>query len=248
MEDANNARHMLRKQAVVDGDMGPLLATYLLEHLPFETESDQQIETVRLILQPGLLAAEQVDQLWRKADRRPSYYLGFMASLPDDLPVSAADHPLLREHAETLASLAADGNGVAEHLLRVLSASGQAFVVTALKVLEKPNNQDVVNTALDTIAAYHRPVRDGGAVDQTLASLDEEALDWVQGSPDATGLTGAGIPAEQLHALRVLSGQSYGVVRPVFGDSTAIGSLMRRKLAPVLTRLRELLGHLSGES
>ncbi len=44
---------------------------------------------------------------------------------------------------------------------------------------------------------------------------------------------------EPLRAMRVLSGLSYGVVRPVFRDSTAIGSLMRRKLEPVLVPLLE---------
>jgi hypothetical protein len=37
--------------------------------------------------------------------------------------------------------------------------------------------------------------------------------------------------------MRVLSGVGYGVLRPVLGDSTAIGSLMRRKLAPVVNPL-----------
>ena len=37
-----------------------------------------------------------------------------------------------------------------------------------------------------------------------------------------------------VRAMRILSGLSYGVLRPVLRDSTAIGSLMRRKLEPVL--------------
>ena len=70
---------MLTKRAVVEGRMGPTLAAYLVEHLPFETEPEQQIETVRLVLQPGLLDPEQVDGLWRKAHRKPAYYVGFLA-------------------------------------------------------------------------------------------------------------------------------------------------------------------------
>jgi hypothetical protein len=46
-----------------------------------------------------------------------------------------------------------------------------------------------------------------------------------------------GLAPSHLVALRVLSGLSYGIVRPVFRDSTAIGSLMRRKLQPVMTPL-----------
>ena len=47
-------------------------------------------------------------------------------------------------------------------------------------------------------------------------------------------------------AMRVLSGLSYGVVRPVFGDSTAIGSLMRRKLEPLFAPLRGHVDRLRG--
>ena len=40
MEDSENARRMLTKQAVVEGAMGPVLASYLVEHLAFETEPE----------------------------------------------------------------------------------------------------------------------------------------------------------------------------------------------------------------
>ncbi len=44
-----------------------------------------------------------------------------------------------------------------------------------------------------------------------------------------------------LLSLHCLSGLGYGVVRPVFCKTTAIGSLMRRKLEPVLQPLDELI-------
>jgi hypothetical protein len=37
----------------------------------------------------------------------------------------------------------------------------------------------------------------------------------------------------------LLSGLGYGVLRPVLRDTTAIGSLMRRKIEPVMTPLLE---------
>ena len=39
--------------------------------------------------------------------------------------------------------------------------------------------------------------------------------------------------------MRILSGVGYGVVRPVFRNTTAIGSLMRRKLEPVIGPLTD---------
>jgi hypothetical protein len=238
MEDAGNARHMLEKRAVVEGRMGPMLAVYLVEHLPFEADPEQQIETVRLVLQPGLLDREQVDGLWRKAQRKPAYYVGFLAARPDDLPGVGSEDAMSAELAAELARLAASGNPVAGLLRRVLSAPGQAFVETVFRVFEKPNNQDVVNLALDSVAAYFAAARPQGRVDMTLEDLQAESFDWLAGTAGVSALRELpGVEDPCLRALRVLSGLSYGIVRPVFRDSTAIGSLMRRKLQPVLVPL-----------
>lgn len=245
MEDATNARHMLRKPAVVDGDMGPMLAAYLVDHLPFETEPEQQIETVMLVLQPGLLDAEQVESLWRKSQRKPAYYVGFLAARPRGLPVEASPHPERERLAGPLTARAADGDPLADLVLELLDGPGQAWVETVLRVLEKPSNQDVVNSVLDVIAGYCAPARPSGRIDLTLPELEEEAQVWLDGDAP-TALQTVGVPANFLLALRVLSGLSYGVVRPAFGDSTAIGSLMRRKLEPVMGPLRQYLHQLQG--
>ncbi len=249
MEDATNARQMLGKPAVVEGSMGPRLAAYLVEHLPFETEPEQQIETVRLVLQDGLLDQAQVHGLWRKAQRKPPYYVGFLAACPEDLPDQPAAHP---DYAE-LAALAADGNPIAGLLAQMLSAPGQAFIETVFRVFDKPSNQEVVNLALDAIAAHMSPARPEGRVDATLEALQAESADWLRSAQASALCAQPSVDDAQLRALRILSGLSYGIVRPVFRDSTAIGSLMRRKLQPVLTpllaelaRLRPAGGRLGG--
>ena len=241
MEDATNARHMLGKRPVVEGRMGPVLARYLVEHLPFESEPEQQIETVRLVLQDGLLDAGEVDGLWRKAQRKPAYYVGFLAARPDRLPVVLDPHPA---HAAAAAAVDAAGIGadaLASLLLRALSADGQAFIDTVFRVFDKPSNQDVVNLGLDIIARYFAAARPEGRADATLDELQADADRWLasEAAGDVSRLDN--VEAAQLRALRLLSGLSYGVVRPVFGDSTAIGSLMRRKIAPVVTPILEHL-------
>lgn len=247
MEDAGNARHMLRKQAVATGDMGPVLARYLVDHLPFEAEPEQQIETVRLVLQPGLLGEDEITGLWRKAQRKPAYYVGFLAGRADALPELPAAHPLHERHATTLRAWHAAGNELAGLLARVLSPGGQGYLMTALRVFDKPSNQDVVNLALDTIADYFAAARPSGRVDATLESLCDEAGEWCAGNPEVGALTELdGLGADMLAALRILSGLGYGVVRPVFRDSTAIGSLMRRKLQPVTEPLLEICRRLQG--
>jgi hypothetical protein len=49
---------------------------------------------------------------------------------------------------------------------------------------------------------------------------------------------------EDIAAMRVLSGVGYGVIHAYLIDSTASGSLMRRKLAPVLDALQAQIDRL----
>jgi hypothetical protein len=236
MEDAENARQMLRKQAVCEGGMGPVLASYLVEHLPFESEPEKQIETIRLVLQPGLLDEAQVDDLWRKAARKPPYFVGFIASLADNIPETEDAHPLWHTHAAVLEQLAGSGNAAAAALARILGAPGQAWLQTVYKVFRKPSNQDVINITLDEIAAYFGDLR-GEPVDATLEELGEEARAWLHKADATQVLAQEPDLRDALLAVRVLSGLSYGVVRPAFRGTTAIGSLMRKKLAPVMDGL-----------
>ena len=245
MEDAENARHMLGKQAVVEGRMGPVLAEYLVEFLPFESEPEKQIETIRLILQPGLLSEKQRLELWRRAARRPAYYVGFIAALPDDIPEPHPPHPLHERLGGALKQLAASGNAVAGVLLRVFSGPGQAWLDTVLRILKKPSNQDVVNLTLDLIAWYFSAVR-GKPADATLEELRAEAEAWLahDGAVAEVLALDQGL-APSILGIRVLSGGGYGVVRPIFSRTTAIGSLMRRKLEPVMDPLRSHLESLA---
>jgi hypothetical protein len=245
MEDSENARRMLTKQAVVEGEMGPKLAAYLIEHLAFETEPEQMMVTVSQVLQPGLIDEELRLELWKKAARKNAYYVGFLSAQPDDIPEPAPTHPLLESHRETLRGISGEAAQLAGQLTRTLDAPGQAYLTTLLKVLKKPSNQDVVNTVLDVVANYFAAVRPEGRVDMTLDELQAEADRWLAAHPHAVELVDRACElADPLRAARVLSGLSYGVVRPVFGDSTAIGSLMRRKLEPVMTPLLEIIATL----
>ncbi len=76
MEDAENARRMLGNPAIVAGTMGKILAAYLVDYLPFETEAERIMESVRLVLQPDLLAPEIRADLWHKSARKQAYAVG----------------------------------------------------------------------------------------------------------------------------------------------------------------------------
>jgi hypothetical protein len=248
--EADNARRMLASEAVVRGGMGKVLAEYLVDYLPFETEAETMVETVRLVLQPGLLDQESRQALWKKAQRKNAYYVGFLATTPDDLFDDVPAREDTPEHQARLQALAEAGNAHAASLLQVLSPQGQAFLATSIRVLQKPSTQDVVTIVLDILAHRFRDMRPEGDPDQVMDELIAEASEFCSGSGSADAKACVEAAQEllpELTAMRILSGMGYGVVRPVFRDTTAIGSLMRRKLEPVVGPIMEQLRILQGK-
>jgi hypothetical protein len=239
-QEPDNARRMLRNSPVVEGPMGRELARFLIEYLPFETEPAKMIESLRLALQPGLISEEERQDLWKRALRKPSYYLGFLLSTPDDLPQLPPPALLDPEEMQILRRLAEASNPFARQLIKVLSSQGQGFILTCLRVMEKPANQDVVTALLDVVRDYFKGLRPEGDPDLTLEALQEQAASWA----DPAYTTCQQVlrnQTERLKSLFILSGIGYGVVRPVFSKTDAIGSLMRKKLVPVFDPLRTLL-------
>ena len=251
MEDAENARRMLGNPAVVAGTMGPVLAAYLLDYLPFETEAERIMESVRLVLQPGLVTPEQREDLWRKAARKQAYLVGFLQALPDDLPEPEAPRERPSALAETLADLAAAGDPWARALRRVSSGAGQAWLRTVAAVLAKPPSQDIITTTFECLRDYFAPLRTGLDPNLPLEALILEA-DAHLASLAASGTWADPLgrwPAlkTEMAAMHVLSGLGYGVIRPVLPDPTTLGTLMRRRLAPVMDPIAGLLGTLRGQ-
>ena len=76
---------------------------------------------------------------------------------------------------EPLQALADNHNALAGLAARVLSPAGQGWLQTFEAVLQKPSNQDVVNTVLDVAARYFSAARPEGVPDATLEELSHEA-------------------------------------------------------------------------
>lgn len=265
MEDAENARRMLRNPTIVASEMGPVLADYLVEYLPFETEHETMMESVRLVLQPGLLSDEKILELWKKSTRKQAYLVGFLRARPDDLPEQLQP----RADAEAIAAALVDelgaGNAVAGLLVRVTSAGGQRFLKTLSAVLAKPPNQDIVSAGFDLLRGYFAVLRPEGDPNLTIEALlaDGEAFAGLGGkTPGGVAIEEAGLgpmteqvqrildrlptAAPDLTAMRVLSGAGYGLIRPLLPDPTTLGSLMRRKLTPAIDPLQAQISRLLG--
>ncbi len=250
MTDATNARRMLACPAVVHGEMGRVLAAFLLEFLPFEEDPLTIIETVRLILQPGLISEEDRLRLWHKGKQKGVFLVGFLHATPDDLPEPVAAHA---DHAGTCDTLADCADNLYASLLRrVLSGPGQGFVQAAITCLQKPSNQDVVISLLDAVAHYFAPARistyQGRSVDELIACNKALLVDEAGRCPETLRvvLNRVADARQRLLALLTLADMGERYVWPVFAHSDSVGSLMRKKLEPVSRPLLAQLNALRG--
>lgn len=243
MSSADIARRMLENEAVARSELAKELADYLVEYLPFETEPKDIIESVRLVLQPGLIDEERRQQIWERGQRKNVFYVGFLETMPDALPDVHPQRADAAEYTTQLESLMAQGNPIAERLLTVLSGPGQAFFKTVETVMKKPSHQEVMTLLLEAVSNYLRPV----ACEQlpcdevTCIEQQAEALCEQCHSHDDVGFTRhlaqllAAVPGlrQEVIALLVLARAGEPMVRPIFTQTTAIGTVMRKKLEPV---------------
>jgi len=152
MPSSENARRMLEKPAVAEGETGKVLAEFLLEFLPFEEEQNDIVESVRLVLQPGLITDDDRKKLWAKTKTKRSFYVGFLHGSPDNLPIEVDEHAEYESIKSQLSDLLSQGDVHAEMLVKILSPQGQAFIKTIEDALKKPGNQDVDISLLAAIA------------------------------------------------------------------------------------------------
>ena len=242
MPTAEVARKMLECAEVAGSDLGRELANYLIEFLPFESESHAVVESVRLVLQPGLIDESARQNLWKRASRKSAYYVGFLHTDPRNLPAQAGEHPQLAQAEQCLQPLLAEGNPLAAQLVRMLSGSGQNYLQTIESAVDKIADQEVAVALLKALQAffcatwpqeyhigYHRLPEQ---IDHIVAALlQENALPFLQ---SVTELTKADSRlSKKVEALLKLSLVGEPLVDPIFSQTDAVGSVMRKRLRPV---------------
>lgn len=248
MPNADNARRMLEKTAIASGEMGKVLADFLVEFLPFEENPNDIIQSVRLVLQPGLVDEAVRIDLWKRGQRKNVFRVGFLLATPDELPEESAAHPLYATNKATIDQIATD-NPVASHLNRLLSHQGQAFIKTVQEVLKKPSNQEVVVSLLHAIQNYFYAVRADDVLRRDMDDVLKCAQQLIQA--DATAnvkqLTES-VPElqAQIEAMLAMSLLGESLVDPIFKSTNTLGSMMRKKLEPISKPVLDLCATLSG--
>jgi hypothetical protein len=218
MPTIENARLMLMRDVVCQGSMGRTLAEFLVEHLAFLHEDDVGIlDTVAVMLYSGVLTEAERLSIWKRGNSRNSYYVAFLELQPDKLPSPRA----ARSDLDSVPVLA--DNPYSAMLAKALSDQGQTFLATTAHILDRPEVQEVVNHTLAALAQWCTPLRQADETPRTAAR--ESLLKAVpRFEPDCSALD----------ALAAVDADS---VRPIFLKTTAIGSLMRRKIQPIVTPL-----------
>ncbi len=233
------ARFLLAKPAVIAGRLGPILVNHLIDYLPYETEPIGAIESIGLILDSGLLEPSQVIALWQKAKRCNYYYVGFLRSQPRTLPIRLPAH---RRHAELARRLAGTKDRCAREFLYLLSDAGQTFLNTCERVLSKPSDQDVVVALLDAMSTHFERLRHPAAVWSDVTELvDYATQQCTEARARSTHLAYLVNHApewqDEIAAMLILIHADERLVRHQFARSDAVGSVMRKKLAPTIAPL-----------
>jgi len=247
MPSAENARRMLEKKAVAEGETGKELAEFLIEFLPFEEDQSDMIESVRLVLQPGLIDQQQKEKLWAKTKIKRSFYVGFLHAAADDLPIEVDAHTHHEKIRQPLKPLLSENNAHALMLEKVFSEKGQAFLSTVELALKKPGNQDVVVSLLAAISNYFVSIvpEKFNPDDIEIICTDAKNIccgDHADINKVATALDDSVENVQQyLCAMTVLACLSVKLVNPIFSRSDAIGTVMRKKIKPVTDPILEQL-------
>jgi hypothetical protein len=252
---ANQARAMLARAKVAESDTGRMLAEFLVEHLPFETEPGMILESVRLSLLGGQLGADDLDKLWRRGANNATYRAGYIAALPHDIPGEAAPPGGWNELRARVLPLAEAGHPLARLIARCAGPAGQKFIAAQYEALGIVNAPEAAAVLLDALADYFAEARlpDPALHAEPPASAQVESIAaWADDVCARAPRTLAALLAEprlarMTRAALFLAWCGEPIATPVLAQIRSPGTLLRRKLAPILAPVREQLAVLLGK-
>jgi len=244
--EAEHARRMLESEVVVNGEMGNILADFLIEFLPFEEDPYAIVRSVRLVLQGDLITEDVRNTLWARGLKKNVFRIGFLEACPDALPEPKPMRTDAEQHQKSLQELIEQGNRYAAQLNKILSSSGQSFIHTSEVILKKPATQEAVCALLNAVGNYFNPDYDvslksrnemlsNAMAEQDINVLLEHAKHMTESADGELAVLLQTLPdlRASIEAMLSLASITDAIATPVFARTDAIGSVMRKKLAPV---------------
>ena len=249
MPEADIARRMLKNQQIAKSNIGKELAAFLVEFLPFEMEANDIVESVRLVLQPGLVDEATINNLWSRGARKSAFHVGFLLARPDELPEQTPANSQYDKVKNKLEKISAE-NPYAQLLLKVFSAAGQTFLGTLDKTMNKLTDQYVVVLFLKAVQNYFSDIyRDNNSNFRSFEEIEsavEQAIGDSSNTLLSTVLNIAPEYREFLIAMLSLSCVRESLVDPIFSQTDAVGSVMRKRLQPVMQPMADNIHRLVG--
>ncbi|SEA05582.1 hypothetical protein SAMN05660964_00793 [Thiothrix caldifontis] len=238
---ATNARCLLENPEVVAGELGKELTAYLLEFLPFEEVQLDVVDTVRLCLQGELISPSERSKLWERAKRKNPFYIGFLHADPAYIPLPVKPHRQYPEVTAQLASLNTSGNLYTQAFCDILSPNGQNWLRTLQFALEKPVDQDVVISLFIAIGKHFAlPLPEfRGVRELDTAVTRAEQFCHADCPPDVKTLRDTLNPdtLPLFKAMLILAQMGEDSLIPYFGGNDSVGSVMRKRLEPLIKPL-----------
>ena len=230
-----NARTMLQRKTVASSEFGKELAHFLLEFLSYEARQRDIIESINVVLQPGLITQEQKLALWQKGKRKNTFYVGFLFGAAHDLPEQHPEHPKFLYMQSKLSHLVS--TPCSEKLLFLLSDKGQSWLKTVVTVINKPINQDVVFAVLESIRHLLKDIAPDEVKRRNIKELkifDTKPIN-TEASSHFNKLYDTLSKADHHYVdnLLFLSMVSEQIALPILATSEAIGTVMRKQIKPV---------------
>ncbi|RTZ61119.1 MAG: sulfur reduction protein DsrS [Gammaproteobacteria bacterium] len=248
----DNARRMLARECVGKSEFGRELADFIIEFLPFETDSVAIIEGIRLILQTGLIDNETRDKIWRAGQRKSAFRVGFLLATPEDLPDKPDARALNDNVNARLRALMDEGNHAAIQLGGLFRPSGRAFMLACKSVINRPVDQDVVVALMHAMYRFFSPIDNQPNPVGSIADAEKKAREicdrgYSDTNPELAAMLQQ-VPElkPELQAALTLSRVGEPAVDDILGHTDAVGTVMKKRLEPmtqpVLQQFRILLG------
>nr|CAA6817984.1 MAG: Unknown protein [uncultured Thiotrichaceae bacterium] len=239
---AGNARRLLEKPEVAAGPLGKELTAYLMEFLPFEEIPLDVVDTVRLCLQDGLVSQTEREKLWSRAKRKNPFYVGFLLADAKNIPLELKPHPQSDHISQPLQVALRDNNPFANALHLTLNQYGQHWLKTLSLALEKPVDQDVVIALFKAIQKrFNLPFPEQrGVSDITVARQRSEQFIQGEFCPDEIKQLLPLLNSDQLPLLKsllILGQLGEDTLNNIFAGNDSVGSVMRKRLAPLVKPL-----------
>lgn len=248
MPTIENARRMLEKEQVARGGMGPVLADFLIEHLPFEENPTAIMETVRWLLHYDLVTPENQITLWNRGRDQGAYYIGFLEQRADTLPKQLPARANYVAVKKRLQPLLDKQNPFALELSRLFSGPGQSFLSGCEEFMQRPGTHEIVTLFLQAVANYF--ARFAGLVNKSRSLEQWPAANPILSDAAANALKELhdAVPElnREIEAMLMLATVDYELAAPILRRTTAVNALLRTKLQPVFAPLAAQIRVLRG--